>query len=42
MQIRSERMKKHYHANGYEKKAWVATAILILDKTDFKIRAVMR
>ena len=32
--------KKIFHANGNQKKAWVA--ILISDKTDFKIKTIIR
>ena len=32
--------KKIFHANGYQKKAGVA--ILISDKTDFKIKTIIR
>ena len=40
MQIESEGMKKHYHANRSEGEAKVET--LISDKIDFKTKAVIR
>ena len=40
MQTASERIKRGFHANGYQKKAGVA--ILTSVKTDFEIKTILR